>query len=390
MIDFLTLGEVTFQNTEIPSEINFGGSQSISVKQLVGGQRIIDAMGRSDDDITWSGLFFGPTALFRAQFLDGMRVQGAQLRLTWSRFNYIVVIKEFRASFQRYYQIPYQITVTVIQDLNQPLDFLLPVGYNDVIQSAIVEAIDIATVLGSGRVLESLELLSNALNNIPSMTMATAQQIYNVLVLVANCVAVTRSEIEIQTEKTKTIINEYGPYTVITDPNPEVVSESMLQVAELYRVEAILVNMQTNILLIQQGAQGKIVTVQNANLFQLAAQYYGDATLWNTIATANGLYDPFVTTGVISSVIVNIGGSDYPDNPPIIISGDAVFPANLKAIVVDGGVVGIRIITGGLYNSPPVISITGGSVLADVSAICSRTITIPANVTNNTGGVYTT
>lgn len=36
------------------------------------------------------------------------------------------------------------------------------------------------------------------------------------------------------------------------------------------------------------------ITLMNANLFALAAQYYNDATKWILIAQANGLTDPFV------------------------------------------------------------------------------------------------
>lgn len=62
----------------------------------------------------------------------------------------------------------------------------------------------------------------------------------------------------------------------------------------LYQMQSLLTNMQTNIYLIDQGAVGQIIQVTNANLFQLAAQYYGDATLWTTIAQANGLHDPVI------------------------------------------------------------------------------------------------
>ena len=44
------------------------------------------------------------------------------------------------------------------------------------------------------------------------------------------------------------------------------------------------------------------ITLMNANLFALAAQYYGDATQWIIIAQANGLTDPFVP-GQITLII---------------------------------------------------------------------------------------
>lgn len=41
------------------------------------------------------------------------------------------------------------------------------------------------------------------------------------------------------------------------------------------------------------------VTVAGGNLFALAAQYYGDATLWYRIAAANGRTDPMIE-GVVT------------------------------------------------------------------------------------------
>ena len=44
------------------------------------------------------------------------------------------------------------------------------------------------------------------------------------------------------------------------------------------------------------------ITVMNANLFVLAAQYYQDATQWILIALANGLDDPFVAGPVTLTI----------------------------------------------------------------------------------------
>lgn len=62
----------------------------------------------------------------------------------------------------------------------------------------------------------------------------------------------------------------------------------------LYQMRSLMFAMARNINLISQGAQGQTIIVANANLYQLAAQYYGDATKWTAIAQANGLSDPVV------------------------------------------------------------------------------------------------
>jgi hypothetical protein len=59
------------------------------------------------------------------------------------------------------------------------------------------------------------------------------------------------------------------------------------------------------------GASGARVVVAGGDLLQLAAQFYGDAGEWATIARANGLTDP-VLDGVRSILIppmsANCGG----------------------------------------------------------------------------------
>ena len=191
----LTLGQVTFSTYEIPQNINFGGDQALSIKQLVGGQRVIDAMGRVDDDITWSGLFFGSTSTFRARFLDTMRIQGLPLPLSWSQFNYSVVIKSFKASFERTYQIPYTITVSVIQDLSFPIPILLPVGYNDAVQNLMDEALDLATIAANPGLSSALAALVFALNAIPDLGLATAAQLASVVVPLLNAQSVVAGAI---------------------------------------------------------------------------------------------------------------------------------------------------------------------------------------------------
>jgi nucleoid-associated protein YgaU len=76
------------------------------------------------------------------------------------------------------------------------------------------------------------------------------------------------------------------------------------QLSQLYQLQAILIDIQKNLILLQQGGVGQVITVNGANLFQLAAQYYGDATLWTTIAVANGLNDPEIMPGTAQTLVI--------------------------------------------------------------------------------------
>ena len=294
----LTLGPITFTTYEIPAHINFGGMQALSVKQLVGGQRIVDAMGVVQDDITWSGIFFGTTALFRARFLDGLRSQGLALPLTWSQFSYSVVIKDFKASYERDYQIPYSITVSVIQDLTIPIPILIPASYNDSVQVLLAQANDLALIAQNANVSTALLALNLAVNAIPDIGLATAQQLATVVAPLLQAQTVVASAIV-------TTAN-----MIAGQPN-NVIASNMEILYSLYSIQSVLQEIYDNLALISEGSQGVVLTVKNLSLFALAAKYYGDATSWTVIAIANGLTDPMVLqeiTLTIPQTAVTTGG----------------------------------------------------------------------------------
>ena len=119
MSDYLQLGAVSFHDFELPGQIRFGGAQRLAVHVLPGGARVIDAMGRDDADIGWSGAFSGVDAAERAQAIDLMRAQGGTWTLAWDSFCYAVVIGRFDAMYEHSNWVPYRISCKVVQDLAQ-------------------------------------------------------------------------------------------------------------------------------------------------------------------------------------------------------------------------------------------------------------------------------
>lgn len=110
------LGGVTFTGFEIPEKINFGGRQQVAVHRLIGGSRVVDAMGPDPEPVKWQGQFRGPNALARAQALDEIRRAGAVVELTWFDIFRAVVVTDFHADTERFYEVPYSITCEVIDD----------------------------------------------------------------------------------------------------------------------------------------------------------------------------------------------------------------------------------------------------------------------------------
>jgi ABC-type phosphate/phosphonate transport system substrate-binding protein len=143
MSTYLQLGPISFQSFELPSQIRFGGEQRLAVHILPGGARIVDAMGRDDADIGWSGVFSGADAADRARELDVMRAQGVVRTLAWDAFCYLVVIGHFEASYHRTNWVPYRISCKVIQDLAQsPLSLASSTATSVLADLASVSGVD--------------------------------------------------------------------------------------------------------------------------------------------------------------------------------------------------------------------------------------------------------
>jgi hypothetical protein len=76
----------------------------------------------------------------------------------------------------------------------------------------------------------------------------------------------------------------------------------MLTYSQLYQLRAVLTRIQTNLTLTNKTPNSQVIMIATGNLFQLAAQYYGDATQWALIANANNIVDPFITS--LTSLVI--------------------------------------------------------------------------------------
>ena len=123
-------GDFVFAGAEVPEKIAIGGEQMLTTHKLVGGLRVVDAMGPDDAALSWSGWFLGSadatgdlpdnsTATGRARFLDYVRRSGLPCTLTWGEFSYLVVVSKFSADYEKPYKVPFQITCEVVQDQTQ-------------------------------------------------------------------------------------------------------------------------------------------------------------------------------------------------------------------------------------------------------------------------------
>lgn len=108
------LGSIIFQRREIPDIMPWGGAHHLVIHKLVGGTRVIDAMGPDPRPIEWRGLFLGPTATQRARICDAMKDSGAEIPLSWGSFYEPVVISHFHADYKHEWEVHYQIACELV------------------------------------------------------------------------------------------------------------------------------------------------------------------------------------------------------------------------------------------------------------------------------------
>lgn len=112
----LMLGGITFKDYELPEHIEYGGKHTLATKKLIGGKRVIDALGPDDDDISWSGRFQGEDAAQRAAALDSLRNSGAEVELLFGDQFRMVVVQDVRLTHERPWQILYHVSCMVSSD----------------------------------------------------------------------------------------------------------------------------------------------------------------------------------------------------------------------------------------------------------------------------------
>lgn len=112
----LTIGPFVLTGLALPEAMPIGGKQALPMKTLPGGKRIIDAMGRDDNVISWGGIFYGQGVSATIRGLDMLRVSAQVVTLAWDVYSYQVIVQEFTAKTRVSGPQPYQISCLVVQD----------------------------------------------------------------------------------------------------------------------------------------------------------------------------------------------------------------------------------------------------------------------------------
>lgn len=300
----LTLGDFRFVRFEIPESIPFGGDQKLIVHELVGGRRVVDAMGEVPLALEWSGYLIGASALPRALYLDGLRKAGKPLPLRWSELSYTVVVKSFRPDYHLGYRIPYKITCEVVTDDTAPITTITTSSYEQAVADDAAAASALAASLSHNSLTAAVSAVTGALGKINSLAAAARSEIAAVLQPISDA----RAQIAILLQSTGATLQSVAtlggvvPGSTIAGQIANLTGQigAVTDQPQLLLLDRTLGRMGTNLGQINSGV--RTVTTGGGNLFTLASNEYGDAMGWTAIAAANKLTDPDIS-GVATLVI---------------------------------------------------------------------------------------
>lgn len=313
----LKLHDFTFSGIfECPQMLNGGGKQKLAVHDLIGGKRIVDAMGNMNDDIAWHGSFLGITAFDEASYLGYLRNQGNDLIFTYGFFKYLVKIKEFKFTTKPNFLVDYHIVLTVVEDQTQPVTIKVPSAFDETVLNDLIEAGELATLVRDPSVTSTLALLDAAVNAMTTPGNTNPAQLA-AAIAAANSAVNTAAQALAAFEAAFGLREENDLAALALNKNPvQIATEVMLLEKKWQQYQALksyldnVTRVQRNIVIFTQTKGTEVIQQVNGNLYQLAVKYYNDPLQWTTIAESNkkvlrnsdGFVDPFIT-GMVELII---------------------------------------------------------------------------------------
>lgn len=297
----VTLGDFVFEGAEIPERMPFGGDQGMGVIKLPGGRKIVQPMGADHAPIEWSGIFIGSTALSRARYLDFLRIQGKALTLSWFEMRYTVVIRSFRPVTELINRIPYSIVCEVVSLDSLPVTQAVAVSVDQAVAQDLAEVKTLSAQIADTPVSAAVAELDSAIKSVSTLANATQATISAVL----TPVQAIQSRVQILMASAGNTLNSVATLGGIVPNSPAAAQArqlttqlaAMTQTPALLQLQAVTGRLYTNV---GKASASQPVAVAGANLYKMAADSYGDASEWVTIAQANGLTDPmYQGVGVI-------------------------------------------------------------------------------------------
>jgi len=286
ILDYFVFDEAQLEVPETSGDM--GGTQSVEEHRFPGGTITHKAYGYFPAPQKWRAKFHGMNASDRAEGVKRILAAGREVRLQYGNRSWLGRVARFTPTARHNWHYEYELEFWPRVDFGSPGPTLPPVT-------------DLGTVLAL-HILSIQGLIKYGLNPDLVGQVAAAEiggplgfMISQTLDVVAgaggNINNITAPNRQIVITSSQSALDAMRPYQ---NSNNSVLSSPVADATA--RVQAV-----RNIMTAAQPTKAVVQTI-NPNLFVLAAQYYGDATAWRTIANANGLADP-QPTGSYSLVI---------------------------------------------------------------------------------------
>ncbi len=270
-----SLGPITFKGVEIPANLpGLGGMQVLETHDFPGGIRTVKAFGPFPREISWKGILLGNQALPRSFAIDRVRAAGSEVVLTYGQYQYSGFVAEYIGEVKNQWYVDYTLTFMPRVDLSgtqQPGSLEDP---EQLMQTPLtgLQAI-ISNTFGITFPVQLITQITNVLTTVMAALLTGQGLIQNINGL-ERAAALASIQTFNAAAQTQLLQHSLDPITV----SPILDAMSMVAVI--------------NLLLQNSTVAGWQVQLVNPDLPALAAQYYGDATLWTSIARANSMSDP--------------------------------------------------------------------------------------------------
>ncbi|WP_182056497.1 hypothetical protein [Pantoea sp. ME81] len=293
----LVLGDFEFLDFEVPERLALPGRQKTVLHQMVGGKRVIDVLGVEYDPLTWSGVITGSESGDRVNKLERMRDAGEQITLTLDDYSYTVVITNFTPVYEFIYRRPYTIEVGIVARNDSPLKVdALTGALQGLLDSDIGQALGLSDIIDVQSVTDAVTTVQSAVKKVTDFAHATVEQVQAVVRPIIAAQTIVQQQLS-QLESAASDITTLGGL-VPGNPISKTVSNLLSQadqttrIPALYSLQNVLGRLNKNVNSGQTADGVRTVTLSGGNLYQVASDQYGDASLWSSIASANDLTDP--------------------------------------------------------------------------------------------------
>ncbi len=308
------LGSFVFERTEIPGHLPFAGQQMVAVHNLIGGGRVVDALGPIDRDLEWRGLFLGANAMRRAKKLNAARLAGKPLYLLMGNVSWKVVIADFEPDYAYVNNVPYRIRLIALSETwNNPPAKIATVSKLSAFKKFLADAAALGQAISNtvAGIVATVQSVTNTIASIDGASSSVISSLTNGLEQITNTVDGLKASIENGLQNITTLggVLPNNPAAAMVSS----ISNQANLAAQSYQADnlsAITINSGTTLettgevlapLVIPTltgsaplSSTIRVIVQQNTDLGTLSLQYYGDATQWPQIANANGLLVPIV------------------------------------------------------------------------------------------------